>query len=230
MRKQIGIFLAGAVTVAPIAITLAVVWWLASVMSNLGKMPLTGLIKQFSPLASTQPTQPNESAFQQAVLSVAGVLVVLAVVYLVGLLARLWVFRALLALLERIISRVPGVKTIYESVRDLMALFGSDSGRMGHVVEYTLPGTQLSCLAILTNENPQGINVAGTTGHKVAVYLPFSYMLGGVTVLVGREHLRKVDMTVEEALKLSAIAHVSSAMPPVAKPKSADKKDVGGQS
>ncbi len=43
----------------------------------------------------------------------------------------------------------------------------------------------------------------------MAVYLPFGYMIGGVTVYVPREHLRELDMPVEQALKLAATAHVT---------------------
>ena len=68
-------------------------------------------------------------------------------IYLVGLLMRFWLFSGLVTLVEKLLAHVPGVKTIYESVRDLMKLFGSESQRMGHVVEYLPPDTQVGCWA-----------------------------------------------------------------------------------
>ena len=133
---------------------------------------------------------------------------VLVGIYLVGLLTHLWIFRWAVGLVEKLVVRVPGVKTVYESVRDLLKLFGGDARRMGRVVLYTPPGTDMTMLAILTNERPSGIGPEAK--HKVAIYLPYSYMFGGITVYVSPDHLQEVDTPVEVALKLAATAQVTS--------------------
>ena len=50
----------------------------------------------------------------------------------------------------------------------------------------------------------------GQRQDKVAVYMPYSYMLGGLTVFVSREHIVEVDMSVEQCMKLCATAQVGS--------------------
>jgi uncharacterized membrane protein len=133
------------------------------------------------------------------------VLVVLAV-YFVGLLTHWWIFRKILSIIEDWIARVPGVKTIYESVRDLMKLFGGDSSKMGQAVLYNIPQTDINVLGILTNDRPAGM---GDGSKKlVAVYLPFSYMFGGLTVYVSPEQVHEAGISVDQALKLCATAHV----------------------
>lgn len=201
VNRQIRIFFAGALVVVPVAITVWVIWSIGTWLDGLGYRALSNL---GVPVGDQPPPGP-------------GALIVLGATYVLGLLTHLYVFRLLLGLLERLVARVPGVKTIYESVRDLMQLFGGDSRRMGRVVQYNIPNTGMSVMGILTNDNPLGLR-GDTARRKVAVFLPFSYMLGGPTVLVSPEHIIEVDMTVEQCLKLCATAQVSSTAPPAKPP------------
>jgi len=184
MQKQLRILLAGVMVLAPLAVTVWVIWTLGSWLDQMGR---------------------NLFPVPRGV----GAVVVVVGIYLVGLLTHFWVFQGMLAGLDRLVARVPGVKTIYESVRDLLKLFGGDSRRMGRVVRYKAPGSDMSMLAILTNEAPAGLDPQDPEGRKVAIYLPYSYMFGGITIFVSPENIREVDMPVERALKLCATAQVT---------------------
>ncbi|MCK4276142.1 MAG: DUF502 domain-containing protein [Phycisphaerae bacterium] len=189
MKKQLRIFLTGAVVVVPFAITVWVIWLVGSGLDGLVKAPLEGWGVRLYPGV--------------------GALSVIAAIYLVGVLMHFWAFRRLLTWAERLVMRVPVVKTIYEAVRDLIKLFGAESSKMGRVVQYSPSGSDMVLLGVLTNQSPPGFAPQGPQ-KKVAVYLPYSYMFGGITVYVSPEQLRPVDMPVERALKLAAIAQVSS--------------------
>jgi len=189
MQKHLSILLAGIVVVAPLGATVWVVYAVGSWLNHVGE---TLLRSQLGDQATIWPG--------------VGIAVVIVAVYLVGLLTHLWIFSRLLDWLDRLISHVPGIKTIYQSVRDLLKLFGRGSDRMGRVVRYNVPGTEMSTLGVLTNERPEGQNKHSDT---VAVYMPFSYILGGITVFVERDRLEDVDMPVEQALKLCATGHVT---------------------
>ena len=64
------------------------------------------------------------------------------------------------------------------------------------------PVEQLALVAdVIRGEN--------SVGKKVAIYVPFSYMFGGVTLYVDKEHVRELDLPVEQALKLAATAQVT---------------------
>jgi len=191
IRRQLSILFAGALVLAPLAITAWVIWSLGAWVDDLGRRALTAVGAGYKVYRGT------------------GAIIVLAVIYLVGLLTHLRLLRALFNLLESLVTRVPGVKTIYESVRDLMKLFGGGSAQMGRVVQYRVPGTDMAMLGILTNETPFGVTQKGP-GRKVAVYTPFSYMLGGVTVFVSPDNIVEVDMSVEQCMKLCATAHIGS--------------------
>jgi anti-anti-sigma factor len=191
VQRQVRILFAGALVLVPLAITAWVIVGVGTWLDGLGQRAFTKLgLKQ---------DMPNG----------VGALVLIATMYMVGLLTQLWLFRVLFGLLERLVTRVPGVKTVYESVRDLMKLFGGGNKEMGRVVKYSVPGTDTTFLGILTNENPLGLE-EDDPNRKVAVYMPLSYMIGGPTALVSPKHIVEVDMTVEQCMKFCATAHVSS--------------------
>ena len=198
MKTQIRIFLSGALVLVPLAITVYVIVSVGAWLDGVGKE----LMKRVG--------GDPDKLFQGA-----GVLLVVTIIYLVGLLTHVWGFRSIWGWFERLLGRLPGVKIIYESVRDLMKLFGGGAGSMGRAVEYRPPGADVAFLGIVTNEDPAGAKGEGQ--KRVAVYIPLAYMFGGPTVLTSPEHLRNLDMSVERALKLAATAHMggpAAAAPP----------------
>ncbi len=192
MNKHLKTFLSGLLIIIPLGVTVFVIYRIGSLIDLFGKkvLGLIGLNKDY-------------------MFGGLGVIFLLVAIYFIGMLTRLWLFQAGYAKFEAFLTRLPGIKTIYESVRDLMKLFGGESGKMGRVVEYTQPGTDISVLGILTNENP--VDISEVTGEKkVAVYLPYAYMFGGPTVYVSPDNVKDVCMTVDQALKIAATAHVTS--------------------
>ncbi len=193
MQKQIRIFLSGVFLVAPFAITVYAIWWSAKALDWAGD----ALISRYWPDADMPAG--------------VGAVVVLVAVYLVGLLTHVWLFKGMMNWLDKLIGRIPVVNSIYQSVRDVLGMFAADSNKMGRVVRYKIPGTDASMLGILTNEAPDGAETDDAGRHtKVAVYVPFGYMIGGITVFVPRQGLEKVDMSVERAMKLCATAYASA--------------------
>lgn len=188
VTRQVSIMFSGALVLVPLAITVWVVWAMGTWLDGLGA-------KLF-----TKDAKPPTGI---------GALIIIGAIYGVGLLTHLWVFRGAFGLVERLFMRLPGIKMIYESVRDLLKLFGGNSQQMGRVVQYNVPGTDMSLLGILTNENPFGLAI-DSPHRKVAIYVPYSYMFGGPTFFASPEHIVDVDMSVEQCMKTAATAMVGS--------------------
>lgn len=195
MRKHLRTLMAGALVIVPIVITVWLISWIGTALGAWGENFLRwiGLLDK---LPST--------GFSYA--GAAGVIIALIMVYFVGMLANLWLFRKLFNFVDSTLSSLPGIKTIYESVRDLMKLFGgADGGKIGYAALYTLPDTKIRMLGIVTNEHPKGLP---NGDNRVIVYLPLAYMIGGPIVYALPEDIERIDMPVETALKLAATAFV----------------------
>jgi len=203
MKKQMQILLAGVLVVIPFAVTIAVIWWAASKLGACGYEVATFINKKYTDVP------PPEQEGLKMLMALVGSLLLIGLIYILGLLTRSYVFRRIVMLMERLFSRVPGVKTVYESVRDLLKLFGPSAGRMGKVVLYRPNGGEATMLGILTNANPTGL-ASVADADLVAVYLPMAFMIGGPVVYVPREHIQEIDMPAEQALRLAATAEISA--------------------
>lgn len=199
MNRQVRIFMAGVLVVAPLAATIWVVVWIGGMLGDLGGSLLesTGLLRNYDEPPGWAP--------------LLGVAIMFLVVYFIGLLASIWCFKGLFGMLDRLFSRVPGVKIVYESVRDMLQLFGGEADSMGYVVLYTPEEGKTALLGIVTNENPPGLP---NGDNRVIVYLPMGYMIGGPIVYAKRDQIERVDMSVELAMKLAATAFVGGKVMP----------------
>ena len=187
--------MAGALVIVPIGVTVWLISWIGATLGSWGE----NFLRWVGILDKLHPKVVNYAG-------VVGVLIALIIVYFVGMLANFWLFRKLFNFVDSTLSSLPGIKTIYESVRDLMKLFGaSGSGKMGYAVLYTLPETKIRMLGIVTNEHPRGLP---NGDNRVIVYLPLAYIIGGPIIYARPVDLERIDMPVETALKLAATAFV----------------------
>ncbi|MEZ5977734.1 MAG: DUF502 domain-containing protein [Planctomycetota bacterium] len=189
--KRIGkTFLQGLAAILPIALTIYVVWWLGSSAESL----LGPLIRRVLPDDYYVPG--------------LGVVLGIAFVLLVGVMLRTFLLRRIWSGVEDLFERIPLVKTIYGSVRDLMSFFArGDSERdLEQVVLVRMKDPQIQLLGLLTNDDARTITKRDEEEGLVAVYLPMSYQIGGFMVLVPRDAIEPVEVGVEEALRLLVTA------------------------
>jgi uncharacterized membrane protein len=206
MKKHLQVLLAGVVVVIPFAISLYIIYAVASWLGKMG-----GELMQRLAGKPWGVYEPIVTAWGYDLSPLIGAAALVAVIYLIGWATHLWFFRAVLRRLEQMVDRVPGIKTVYESVRDLLKLFGGSSAKgMGRAVLYRPPNTDMAMLGILTNERPAGTAHEGPD-QRVAVYLPLAYMIGGPIVYIPRSQLQDVDIPVERVLKLCATAEIGAA-------------------
>ncbi|MGQ0525905.1 MAG: DUF502 domain-containing protein [Betaproteobacteria bacterium] len=194
-RKISGVLLRGLVVMLPIVITLALVYWLAvsaeALLGGLARLVL-----------------PDKYYFTGL-----GVLLGIVLVFLAGLTVNIWFTRMLLARAEALMERIPVVKSIYGAIRDLAAFLSADKSRerFQKVVIVAL-GQDMQLLGFLTRED--FTDLPGEFSHAddtVAVYLPMSYQIGGFTVYLPRSRVIPIDMTIEDAMRFTLTAGMSSA-------------------
>lgn len=106
----------------------------------------------------------------------AGFLVTVVLITLFGFLAQNLLTRSLLALLERVMDRLPFVRLLYSSTRDLLNAFVGEQRRFDKpVLVETFPGSGVRAIGFVTQESLAAI---GMHDH-VTVYLPQSYNFAG---------------------------------------------------
>jgi uncharacterized membrane protein len=133
----------------------------------------------------------------------------LAVAYFFGRFLETRTFLGLFNSFEELVLQIPVFKSIYTVIRDFIALFSSkQKGKFNQVVLVNVPpgnGQQISFITVSDLEEHSHTFIAD---DQVAVFLPFSYQMGGNTVIMSRENVVEIDMSVEDVLQFIATAGI----------------------
>ncbi len=136
-----------------------------------------------------------------------GMIAGLVVVFVVGLLMKAILMRQLFAFGERILYRLPLFKTVYRAMRDLFDFFTPKKEGLGQVVAVTYNGMEM--IGFITQTDQQRLPESFREQDKVLVYLPMSYMIGGFTLFIPSEHVRPINMSMEEAMRFALTAGIT---------------------
>ncbi|MBI4881563.1 MAG: DUF502 domain-containing protein [Planctomycetes bacterium] len=181
--------LKGLAAILPLGLTIYLLYWLGAKAESL----LAPLLVRILPGGLYVPGM--------------GVVAGLVAVFLVGALMTTYLANWFFAKGERIVARIPVVKTIYGALKDSMAVFGGGSKqRLSQVVLVRMGEGSAQILGFLTRDDVKEITGAEGT---VAVYLPLAYQIGGITVLVPRAAIQPVAMSGEDALRFAVTAGMS---------------------
>lgn len=185
------IFFRGLITLLPIAITIYILYSAVVILENLLGSILRTLLPEYIPGL--------------------GLLLTLVLIFLFGLLLNNFLTVRLLYYFESKLIQVPFIKAIYSPLRDLMNLFDRKGGRdLQSVVLVKIGDTGAQAMGVITRENFRDLPFASTMGDKVAVYFPFSYGLGGYTLLVPRNLITEIDLPIEKAMSLAITGWVKA--------------------
>jgi uncharacterized membrane protein len=186
------LFLKGLAVVIPIALTLAILWWVAT-----GAERLMGTVLKF--------TLPS-GWYIPGMGLVSG----LALIALIGLLSHVLIFQKLFNLGETIFHRLPLVKSIYTAIKDFIDYLNPDKeNSMGKVVLVQLPGQSFQLIGFVMREQFDDLPFTPTAEDPVAVYMPMSYQIGGYTLFLPRSCLTPLNIPFEQAMKLVLTGAVS---------------------
>lgn len=158
MRRLVGYFVRGVLVVAPLAVTLYICWAIFRAIDGWLRLPYPG----------------------------AGFLVTVALITLVGALAGSIFTRTVVRAFDELLSRVPLVRLLYSSTKDLLNAVVGEKRRFDRPVMVRLvPGSEAAILGFITQDTAASI---GLPGH-VAVYLPHSYNWSGQLLVVPSEQV-----------------------------------------
>lgn len=196
MQKLVKTFLRGLAVVLPLALTIYILYWMGTTAEAL----FGGVARWLLP----------EGAYVPGL----GIALGVAAVLVIGITFRASWVRALWSGVENLLARIPLVKTIYGSIKDFMGFFaeGDRKSELDQVVIVRFGSPPLELLGLVTSTDVERITRRGEEdSDRVAVYLPMSYQIGGFMILAPKDALERVDIGVEEALRIIVTAGMSGA-------------------
>ena len=132
-------------------------------------------------------------------ISIPGVGFVITIVFItaVGAFASNLVARSALGVVERMFQRLPFVRLLYNSTRDLLDAFVGEKRRFDKPVLVSIsPESNLRVLGFLTQESLAMLGVA----ESVCVYVPQSYGFAGNLVVVPASQVTRLGADAADAM------------------------------
>lgn len=160
-NRILSYFWRGCLVLAPVVGTLYIGWLLISTVDRLIPIGIPGL----------------------------GLVVTVGIVTLVGFLTSNVVGKAVVRSMENALTRVPLLKLLYTSIRDLINAFVGDKKRFDRPVAVAFTESARA-LGFVTRETLHGLHLPG----HVAVYFPQSYNFAGNLLIVPKELVEPLDV------------------------------------
>lgn len=185
------IFFKGLIVVLPITLTFYLLIWASYKIESLFGSTIQMLVGQWLYIPGL------------------GIAVTVLFIFLVGLLVNNYVTGRFFTWLTDTLEKVPLIKVIYNPLKDLMALIpgrSSEKDKPQRVVLVPLENLGVNALGLVTREHLDEL----PGSNLIPVYIPLSYMLGGITILIEKEKVKKVDIPVDQALKLAVTAWIKA--------------------
>ncbi|WP_175991296.1 DUF502 domain-containing protein [Bacillus sp. Marseille-Q1617] len=180
MKWLIKSLLNGILTIVPIALVMYVIYKLFVFLDGL----LGNVLKPF---------------FNENYIPGVGLLATIILLTLLGWLSTKFIAGAIISLVDRLLNKIPFVKTIYSVIKDTIHSFIGEKKSFSKVALVTMPGTNMKCLGFITTEHLGDLH-NDLVGH-VAVYVPQTFQVAGVTFLIPKEEIEILDIKSEEAMK-----------------------------
>jgi uncharacterized membrane protein len=183
-------FLTGLVLVGPLYITVSLTWWFINWVDD--------LVRPFIPAAYRPET------YLPGKIPGSGLIIAFVAMTLLGFLAANLVGRKLIEWSENLLSRIPMVRPIYKSLKQIFeTLFANSDSSFRRVGLVEFPGPGMWSLVFLSN--PASVDIAARlpdTEH-IAAFMPCTpNPTTGFFFYVPRRDIIDLDITVEAAMTL----------------------------
>ena len=178
MKRISGYFLQGTLLVAPVAITVYILYAIFRTVDG-------WLVEDIKPLLGFY-------------LPGLGIVILFVTLTILGFIGQTAVFKPLKKVTGKIILRIPVLNLLYSSLNDLFSAF------MGKEKKFNVPvkvhfnkENNLWKLGFITKESLNEFKLS----EMVAIYFPHSYNFSGELYLVPAERVEKLDLSPAEVMK-----------------------------
>lgn len=183
-------FLTGLVVVAPVVLTIYLLWTVITFIDSL--------------VVPWVPARYNPSVIFDTYIPGFGVVIFVVFTAVVGALTKNLFGRQLVRLGEDIVERMPIVRSVYNGVKQIIETLLSQSAtsfKTACLVEYPRKG--IWAIAFVSTETRGEVPAKAGVPEMVSVFLPTTpNPTSGFLLFVPRQDVVILDMTIEEAAKL----------------------------
>jgi len=182
-------FLAGVIVAAPISITFFIVWQVVQVVDdNVGKL---------------LPARYNPETYLPFSVPGIGVLLMVVLITLIGMFAAGFVGRAIMRTSERLLNRMPVIRSIHGTLKQIFeTVFSHSSQSFREVVLIEYPRRGIWAIGFLTGTT-RGEIQERVEPKLLNIFLPTTpNPTSGFLLFVPKEDVLHLDMSVEDGIKM----------------------------
>ncbi len=197
LRRLLQYFFQGLIVLAPIGITIWVVISLFNLVDNI----LPNIVHTIAPSLIKKDVEGNLIK-----LPGLGFVVVVSLVLIVGWLSSLFAVGRLVALLDTILEKTPGIKFIYSSVKDFLEAFAGNKKKFDKPVLVNVDSPEVWRIGFITQLSSSDFDLI----DHVTVYVPHSYAISGITYMVPKDKVRLLkNVSASDAMKYTVSGGVT---------------------
>lgn len=171
LRRLLTYFLQGLVVLAPIGITLWVVIGLFNFVDGILPNVMHALAPNLWELGEDGQVKKIPGT---------GFLVVVILVLTTGWVSSMLFFSRIVAMLDNLLEKTPGVKYIYSSVKDFLEAFAGNKKKFDKPVLVNVDAPGVWRIGFITQQSSAAMGMS----EHITVYVPHSYAISGITYLV----------------------------------------------
>ena len=162
MKRLLTYFLRGLVLTVPLAVTFAVCWWALTRIDGWLGLPVPG----------------------------AGFVITIAAITLIGFVGSTFLWRQVEGWMDAMLDRLPFVRLLYSSTKDLLNAFVGEKRRFDAPVLVSLSSDgAVRAFGFITQQSLKALGHPG----DVAVYFPQSYNFAGQLVVVPKSRVKELS-------------------------------------
>ncbi len=171
VKQLLNFFLQGLLLIAPVAITIYVIYTIFTFLDGFIDLKIPGL----------------------------GLLIVVIIITIVGYLTSTFLGSLLISMFNKILNKTPFLRTVIQSIKDLMNAFVGKKKKFSQPVRVIInQEIGLEKLGFITRDNISELKILE---DKVAVYFPHSFNFSGNLFLIDRRFIKPIDISAADAMK-----------------------------
>lgn len=179
MKRLAGYFFQGLLLVAPLSITIYVIYAVFMFVDGLLPFDIPGL----------------------------GLLVILSSITFIGIIGKLFINQPIVAFFNSLMAKTPLLKVLYSSIKDfLLAFVGSEKKFTKPVIVKIEENANIERIGFVTESN---LNEIGISSEKIAVYFPSSFGVLGELYIVPSKNVTFINAPPAEVMKFIVSGGVS---------------------